>query len=228
VSHDLNADPEVWALTQGCGDRALRVWLELLSISDRNDGYLPPMSPALAKVLAGRCQVATKTVSAVWQVANDYAWIVLDPAPRVVKYREYHRIREREKSQGGAKDAPSEPSDLPEPSGTTLSGDKEVVPVPEWIPAQLWFDFKKMRQRIRKPMTPYAEHLAFKRLEKLRGEGEDPVAVLEQSILNSYPGLWPVSKGKSDARRTKTREILESGLTEDGKRSIQSRVRGSS
>lgn len=40
VSHDINNDPEVWELTDTFGDRALRVWLQMLSWSDRNEGLL--------------------------------------------------------------------------------------------------------------------------------------------------------------------------------------------
>ena len=112
VSHDINADPQVWALTSKCGDRSLRVWLELLSISDRNDGYLPPMSHTLARALAGRCQVSAKTVTKVWDYATAWLWIVSDPTPRVAKYRDYHKTRETKQIPPGEQTGspPSEPS----------------------------------------------------------------------------------------------------------------------
>jgi len=37
VSHDINEDPEVWELTDTFGDWLLRVWLQMLSIGDKND-----------------------------------------------------------------------------------------------------------------------------------------------------------------------------------------------
>jgi len=40
VSHDINSDPEVWELTDTFGDWMLRVWLQLLSVADRNDGVI--------------------------------------------------------------------------------------------------------------------------------------------------------------------------------------------
>lgn len=40
VSHDINNDPEVWELTDTFGDWFLRVWLQMLSIGDRNEGYI--------------------------------------------------------------------------------------------------------------------------------------------------------------------------------------------
>lgn len=40
VNQSINHDPEIWELTHKFGDRALRVWLELLSVGDRNEGVL--------------------------------------------------------------------------------------------------------------------------------------------------------------------------------------------
>lgn len=37
VSHDINSDPEVWELTDTFGDWFIRVWLQMLSIGDRNN-----------------------------------------------------------------------------------------------------------------------------------------------------------------------------------------------
>jgi len=40
VSHDINEDPEVWELTDTFGDWFLRVWLQMLSIGDRNNHWI--------------------------------------------------------------------------------------------------------------------------------------------------------------------------------------------
>lgn len=94
VSHDINEDPEVWELTRLCGDRALRVWLELLSIADRNGGALPPMSEAFAGCLAGKCQVSRTTVTKVWDHAHVCLWLASDPVPRVRNHLKFHKTRE--------------------------------------------------------------------------------------------------------------------------------------
>lgn len=63
---------------------------------------------------------------------------------------------------------------------------------PEWIPQDAFEEFMVMRKKIRKPLTDYAVQLAIRTLDRLRSEGHDPRAVLEQSILNSWQGLFPV------------------------------------
>lgn len=54
-----------------------------------------------------------------------------------------------------------------------------------------------MRKRTRKPMTARAMTLAVATLERLKAEGQDPAAVLDQSTLKSWQGLFAV---KQDAQ----------------------------
>ena len=75
---------------------------------------------------------------------------------------------------------------------------------PEWIPIRTWVDFVDMRRKIRRPMTEHAVDLAFRKLAALKAAGSDPAAVLEQSILNSWPGLYPIKEndhGSSNGNR---------------------------
>jgi hypothetical protein len=77
-------------------------------------------------------------------------------------------------------------------------GDKrnEVVKapfvLPDWIPAEAWSDYLAMRVKVRKPMTSRAMELAVEKLAELQSQGCDPRAVLNQSILNSWQGLFAV------------------------------------
>src|SRR5262245_57854326 len=103
VSHDINNDPEVWIMRERIGEKALSIWLELLSIADRNEGFLlsPNTRPealeeavfALQKSVAVRCRVTRGTMAAVWRFIHQSLWVVSSPIPRVVKYAEYHRTR---------------------------------------------------------------------------------------------------------------------------------------
>lgn len=47
-----------------------------------------------------------------------------------------------------------------------------------------------MRQRIRKPLTEEGKLLAVKKLDSLRSQGHSPRSVLENSVMNSYQGLF--------------------------------------
>lgn len=67
--------------------------------------------------------------------------------------------------------------------------------IPEWLDATTWLEFRRMRSRIRKPLTLHAENLLIKDLAQLRAEGHDPNMVVEQSIKRSWQGLFAVVEG---------------------------------
>ena len=103
VNHDINADPEVWELTDRFGDRALRIWLEILSIADRNKGELPGPWEKYPSVLAARCKSTTRHLVTVCQWVT--RWLVIDSqgVARVRNYAKYHRTR------GENRDSPNLP-----------------------------------------------------------------------------------------------------------------------
>jgi hypothetical protein len=56
-------------------------------------------------------------------------------------------------------------------------------------------EFEAMRKKIRKPIpTEHAFTLLLKELGRLRREGNDPLEVVNQSIMRSYQGFFPVRK----------------------------------
>ena len=67
-----------------------------------------------------------------------------------------------------------------------------MTALPDWIPAEAWAGYVEMRKKIKKPMTDRAVTLAINTLDKLRAEGNDPGAVLDQSTLNAWQGVFAV------------------------------------
>lgn len=65
-------------------------------------------------------------------------------------------------------------------------------PIPEWVDKQAWKDFTDMRKRLRKPLTEAAIKLTISELEKLKAQGHDPKMVLNQSVMNSWQGIFPL------------------------------------
>lgn len=104
VSHDINADAEVWAMRHEVGEKALSVWLEFLSIADRNNGELPGDLEELIRLVSGRCQATKRTVRGVYDFAVRRLWLTSEKPLRLVKYLNYHRTRVTNKQ-------PSEPSE---------------------------------------------------------------------------------------------------------------------
>lgn len=81
----------------------------------------------------------------------------------------------------------SEPSK--ELKTTTAS---EKTEIPDWVPDKPWRAFLEMRVKIKKPMTEYAKTLALKELQTLVDSGQSAEAVINQSVMKSWQGFFPL------------------------------------
>lgn len=69
---------------------------------------------------------------------------------------------------------------------------------PSDIPEAEWDGYEEMRRRIGKPMTAKARDLAIGKLRKLADAGFPPGDVLNNSILNSWQGLFPPKEDRHE------------------------------
>lgn len=136
VSHDFNRDPEVQELRRRFGDWAAFMWLELLSVADKNMGMVKGEPETIARSMAFVCVTPAREVleecttsarrlskwSAIrarkvldWMVER--SWLVRENCGfSVSKYSEYHRQREQKSSREGIKEAPPLPTRPNEPT----------------------------------------------------------------------------------------------------------------
>jgi len=94
-------------------------------------------------------------------------------------------------ASGITKNAPRAPR---KPKQGNLDG---TFALPAWIPLPSWTAYVEMRKKIKAPLTAHAMELCVKKLEKMRADGMDAGAVLDQSVERSYRGLFSV---KSDSQ----------------------------
>jgi hypothetical protein len=62
-------------------------------------------------------------------------------------------------------------------------------------------------------MTPRAITLTIRNLEKLRSQGHSPAAVLDQSVMNGWKGVFPLrssTPANASAPTSNVRELVES------------------
>ena len=76
--------------------------------------------------------------------------------------------------------------------------------IPDWIPSDAWSGYVEMRKKIKKPMTDRAMQLAINTLNKLHNEGNDVTAILDQSTMNSWQGLFPIAERRAEARQSQS------------------------
>jgi uncharacterized protein YdaU (DUF1376 family) len=67
-----------------------------------------------------------------------------------------------------------------------------AIVLPAWISPEAWQGYCDMRKRKRAPLTDRAKRLVLKELEKLKLQGHDPNAVLDQSAQNAWTAVYPL------------------------------------
>jgi len=95
---------------------------------------------------------------------------------------------------GPAPAFPPNPPITPTPGKSNSRTRKGGFQIPNWVPAEPWAAFVEMRRETGHKMTERAMRLAVAELEKLRDEGSDPAAVLNQSTMKSWRGLFGVKQ----------------------------------
>lgn len=80
----------------------------------------------------------------------------------------------------------------------------EPIVLPDWLPSEIWDEFKQHRKQLKKPMSELAQKKSIKQLEKMMSEGQDIVEVIEASIANGWQGLFNIkSQGESHGKDNK-------------------------
>jgi len=86
-----------------------------------------------------------------------------------------------------------EPVPVPEANArTSAKGKPSQFVLPEWISKDVWKDFEEMRRKKRAPLTDRARQNIVTELIRLEATGQNAEAVLNQSITNSWNGVFPV------------------------------------
>jgi hypothetical protein len=109
---------------------------------------------------------------------------------------------EPEPAQGGKPAAPAEkePQRPPRRPQQAEKAAKAGSPaLPEWLDPQTWAEFKELRLKLRRPLTAKGEGLIISKLDTLRAQGNDPKAVLLQTIENSWQGVFQLRDKNTSA-----------------------------
>lgn len=70
-----------------------------------------------------------------------------------------------------------------------------------------FLSFREMRKGIKKPLKEDAEKLIRKKLAEM-GNEETQIAILEQSIMNSWQGVFPLKQDKPQKKGTRAYEMI--------------------
>ena len=147
-----------------------------------------------------------------WQLVNHGKYQKLRD---MKQKREADRVRIAEKrsqnkdvaieSQSVANVAPTY-SNTDSYSNTEKQSNGRAVALPDWLPSDAWEAWLEVRSKNRAPNTPRALRLAITELAKLKAGGQDIRAVLEQSTLRGWRGVFAI-KADRDATPDYTKLI---------------------
>ena len=123
---------------------------------------------------------------------------------KVINYDTYCPLRHADDTELNSERNASETQVTPDNKDNKdnkVKKDKNTpVVFPDWLDKELWKEYKKYRGNGKSKLTPYAEQLAIKKLEKLKNAGDDPSDVIKQSMICGWAGLFPI---KSQSNQTK-------------------------
>ncbi len=83
---------------------------------------------------------------------------------------------------------------------TALQHSPQEAMLPSWLPKKQWQAFLAMRAERKKPLTNAGIRLALSKLAALRDAGHAPSAVLEQSTLYNWLGLFALKTNSPSQR----------------------------
>lgn len=109
------------------------------------------------------------------------------------------RISERTSERMSETDAPPPTIDLDKSKSSRArrksNGRRGEYRPPEWVPAKPWAAFVEMRKKSKHPFTARAAELTVSDLDRLREAGNDPGAVLDQSVKRGWLGVFELKDG---------------------------------
>ncbi|CAK0755089.1 hypothetical protein CCP4SC76_2580016 [Gammaproteobacteria bacterium] len=94
---------------------------------------------------------------------------------------------------------------LPTPTARTRARASQPPVLPGWIDPQTWHDYETHRKALRKPLVNGSIAHVLRDLEKLRAQGHDPNAVLSQSIVRGWVGVFPLHEDSQPKTQPQSR-----------------------
>lgn len=106
------------------------------------------------------------------------------------------QTKEKEPPEATPLDPKLRRTDAGTSNGATPRFNPLSVKLPGWLDYDAWEGFVEMRKKIKKPLvTSRAVNGIISELGRLRQAGNDPVACIDKSIQNNYPGVYPANNG---------------------------------
>lgn len=213
-SHDYSAasDPKIQALIGEHGAAGYGIYWYIVELLHQEKTHWLPLKEYVYLAIAKQMKASAEQIEA----AVKYCILVCDlfivegekfTSQRVLNnFAERERISEIRSKSGtlgaiakqnlaSAKQNLAKPSKGKERKGKEKKENENntSIEVPYYL-VSVWNRFVEMRKAIRKPLTDNAQHLGLEKLFSLSQDHDTQIKIVEQSIFNSYQGLFPLKE----------------------------------
>lgn len=207
-------DPRVSSLCDSTGEKEATViggLYRLWVIADQHSehGVLPGLTVKAVDRKTGVKGLGEALISIGWivdtpdgiQIARfdehngESAKVRAQTARRVAKHKSNAQVTQQTLLEEGNANGESVSHALPREEKRREDKTNNAFALPDWVPADAWKDFEQMRMKRKKPLTDRARSIAVGKLESLRSEGHDPLAVIEQTVLHSWDTFYEIKPG---------------------------------
>jgi hypothetical protein len=215
----------VWITMLAMADHAGRVWASIPGLANRARVSLEACEKALETLKSPDPYSRTKDnegrriedIDGGWRLLTHAKYRAIRDTESIRESKRLYMQRKRaESGKGGTKanaverggrnaeaEAEAEAETDKNPPNPPKGGRSRFA-LPDWIPEDVWEDYKEHRKKLRKPMTGRAQEMAVRDLERIGG---DPVAIIHQSIAKGWAGLFPVKQELPNGRRKTQAEL---------------------
>lgn len=186
IAAKLELDPDIVV------GKLIRVWAWF--DKQTTDGNARSVNAALVNRLASHNGFAEAMSEAGWldesktglKMPNFDRWNGKSAKKRALAVRRVQRWRDADVNAG------SVTKSLPEVEKRREQQGASAFALPDWVSRDDWKAFEDSRKKLRKPMTDRARSLVINELDRLRAAGNDPSAVLAQSVRKGWQDVFPL------------------------------------
>ena len=220
------------------GDTIIVIWFKILTLAGRSnkDGYIMltdqiPYTEEMLKSYLGRKDTIVKLAFQTFKklqmievVDEQYLlisnWSKHQNTSAMERIKEQNRLRQakyREKNKYLLETKDKEKDKKKDiRADNVISNVTRNVTEDDTPLGKAFEDFYKHRKSIKAPMGDNAKKLLKSKLDKLAKTEEDKIAILEQSILNGWKGVFPIKteygKTQSRLKENQTKENTEKSI----------------
>lgn len=170
-----------------------------------------------AKSIQERYQEAKKGLKRDVFVNADYWLLPEDKTLGFIKSRINTRKSEKNTDKSEINESKSEKNTANKIKEKEIKVNESKVNILSEIPAELsewWKAFVEMRVKVKKPLTEHAKKLNYSKLMELSdGDLKKANAILQQSVMNSWQGLYPLKESDKQNKGSQVQQTSSYNLT---------------